>query len=115
MTGRLIPRLALFFGLFLLLAGLNPAVSPTHAQTPPNFVPGEILVKFKPGAPGDAIAAAHRQNGGQVKHVIRGIDVQVVEVSVVQEIGRAAAYQRNPNVQFAEVNGFYRQSENIVD
>jgi thermitase len=72
------------------------------------LVPGEILVKFRPGTPGQAIAALHRQHGGQVAETIPGIDVQVVRVPPGQEQARAAAYRRNPTVLFAEVNGLYQ-------
>ena len=69
------------------------------AQT--DIVPGEVLVKFRPGTPGQAIADAHRQNSGRVKEEIPGIGVQVVQVPPGQERARAAAYARNPNVLYA--------------
>ena len=73
-----------------------------------DIVPGEVLVKFRPGTPGQAIADAHRQNGGRVREEIPGIDVQVVLVPPGQERARAAAYARNPNVLFAEPNGIWQ-------
>ncbi len=75
------------------------------AQT--DIVPGEVLVKFRPGTPAQAIADAHRQNGGRVKEEIPGIGVQVVQVPPGQERARAAAYARNPNVLYAEPNGVW--------
>ena len=80
----------------------------SQAQTPSETVPGEILVSFKPGVTGQSIATLHRQNEGHVKEVIPGIDVHVVSVPAGQEEARAAAYGRNPNVLFAEVNGTYQ-------
>lgn len=79
-------------------------------QVPPaeGFVPGEVLVKFEPGTPASAIAEAHRQNRGEVIETIPRIGVQVVSVSPGQELARAAAYERNPNVLYAEVNGLYQ-------
>ncbi len=94
----------------IVLAISIPSVgaSPENAPAqPPNFVAGEILVKFKPGTPGQVIAAVHQQNGGQVRRTIPVIDVQVVGVPAGQEIARVAAYSRNPNVLYAEVNGFW--------
>jgi thermitase len=79
------------------------------------FVPGEILVKFKPGSPAPARADAHRQNGGQVKETIRGIDVQVVGVPPGQERAQVAAYSRNPNVEYAELNGVATISQDPDD
>ncbi len=74
---------------------------------PEDFAPGEVLVKFEPGASGQAIAEAHRQNGGQVKETIPGIGVQVVGVARAQEKTAVARYQQNPNVRYAELNGVY--------
>ncbi len=96
--------------LTLLSTGIDLAkAQPAPGEAPPEgFVPGEILVKFKPGTRGQDIADTHRRNGGQEKEVIRGIDVRVVGVPAGQEQARVAAYERNPNVQFAEVNGLYQ-------
>jgi thermitase len=92
----------------LFTAGTHPA----DAQTPPeDFVPGEVLVKFEPGATGQEIAEAHRRNGGQVEEVIPGIGVRVVEVPLGREQSSAAAYERNPNVSYAELNTIFRVAE----
>ena len=74
---------------------------------PEEFAPGEVLVKFEPGASGQAVAEAHRQNGGRVKEVIRGIGVQVVGVARGQEKTAVARYRQSPNVRYAELNGVY--------
>ncbi|MBI3977798.1 MAG: S8 family serine peptidase [Chloroflexi bacterium] len=71
------------------------------------FVAGEILVKFQPGTSAQTMADVHRQNGGQVKEVIPDIGVQVVGVRRGQEASRVAAYLRHPEVEFAELNGYY--------
>lgn len=98
--------LLLASGAALLNAGTpNTAL----AQTPPeSFVPGEVLVKFEPGTSGQQVAEAHRRNGGQVQQTIPNIGVQVVSVPTSREQSSVAAYERNPNVLFAEVNGFYQ-------
>jgi thermitase len=87
--------------LLLPQAGTGPALATDE------FVPGEVLVKFRPGTPAAEAAAAHRQAGGQPQEVIPGIDVQVVRVPPGRERAAVEAYRRNPNVVFAEVNGFY--------
>jgi thermitase len=69
------------------------------------FVPGEILVDFEPGTPERSRAEAHRQNGGRVEETIRGLGVQVVSVPGGQEQAKVEAYNRNPNVEYAELNG----------
>lgn len=68
------------------------------------IVPGEILVKFKRGTSAQAIEEANRRNGGRVKETIPGLDIRVVGVSRGQESARSAAYERNPNVEYAEPN-----------
>jgi thermitase len=93
-------------GLLVLLL-LGQQGTPTISAEA-DIVPGEVLVKFRPGTPGQAIADAHRQNGGRVREEIPGIDVQVVLVPPGQERARAAAYARNPNVLFAEPNGLWQ-------
>ncbi|PLS80220.1 MAG: hypothetical protein CYG59_09155, partial [Chloroflexi bacterium] len=67
----------------------------------------EILVKFAPRTSLQAIADIHRQNGGEVTEVINGIDVHVVRTPSHQQSAKLAAYLRNPNVLYAEVNQTY--------
>jgi thermitase len=105
MNRELFRQLAIVLALVLALS--SGGLGQTSAQAPTDFAAGEILVKFQPGTPANAIAEAHRQNGGQVQEIIPGINVQVVRVPVGHETDRVAAYARNPNVLFAEVNGLY--------
>jgi len=122
-------RLSLVAAVAALLLSAQPWLSPGHTvsaqespelpatsnrpelgrpgQDPVVFESGEILVKFKPGTPGQTIADAHRQNGDREKETLRGIDVKVVQVPAGQEKAHVAAYRRNPNVQFAELNAAY--------
>jgi thermitase len=94
--------------LALFAAGTHPA----YSQTPPeNFIPGEVLVKFDPGASGQEIAEAHRRNDGQVEEIIPDIGVRVVDVPVGRERSSVAAYERNPNVSYAELNTIFRVAE----
>ena len=100
----------------LILATVLPA-APASAQSRPELgrpgqepveiVDGEVIVKFKPGASGQAIAEAHRQNNGQEKRQIAQLGARVVAVPPGQERSRAAGYRANPNVAYAEVNGLY--------
>jgi thermitase len=110
--GRLVGVSSVLMALALMVSGPDPAAAqgrpggPGPGQGPPDFgvEPGEILVQFQPGATGQEIAAAHRQNGGQEEDVLPEIDVHVVRVPPGQERARAAGYARNPNVRFAEPN-----------
>ena len=84
-----------------------------RAQTPPaeGIVPGEILVKFNPGTSEAKKKEVHGKKGGQTEEVIPEIGVEVVQVSSGQEESRAADYETDPNVQYAEPNGLYQAFE----
>jgi hypothetical protein len=61
-------------------------------------------VQFQPGAPGQEIADAHRQNGGQEEDALPWIDVRIVRLPPGQEGARAARNACSPRVRFAEPN-----------
>lgn len=82
-----------------------PSTPPGQSQGRADYRSDELLVKFKPGTPAADQAAAHRQAGGQVDREIAGLDVKVVKVKPEQLDNRLRAYQANPNVEFAELNG----------
>jgi thermitase len=111
---RSIVLLTMVAAVVLAFSAASPA-QPASSQSASaeDFVPGEILVKFEPGARGQDIADIHRQNGGRVKETIRGIDVQVVGVARGQEKSSVARYQHNPNVRYAELNGVYEGAGSV--
>jgi len=78
----------------------------SFAQTRPadSFVPGEILVKFRPGSNASAKANAHRLAGGTPLAEIARTGVQRTAVPAGNEPAAIARYQRNPNVLYAEPN-----------
>jgi thermitase len=67
-------------------------------------VPGQILVKFRPGASAAAKTAAHRAEGGRPLNEIARTGVQLVAVQAGDETGAINRYRRNPNVVYAEPN-----------
>ena len=77
-----------------------------HAQLPAAAVsrPGEILVKFRPGASANGKADAHRQAAGRVTAEIARTGVQRVAVARGAEAAAMARYAANPNVQYVEPN-----------
>lgn len=83
----------------------RPDPSPSASQNRPEFRDDELLVKFKTGTPAAGHAAANQQAGGQVVREVRGLDVKVVKVPSGQAQNRLGNYQRNPNVEYAELNG----------
>ncbi|MCK5486639.1 MAG: S8 family serine peptidase, partial [Desulfobacterales bacterium] len=77
---------------------------PALAAQSMEFTPDQVLVSFHPGTPGHAIAAAHASVGGTVQKSIDGLGVHVVGVPHGTVLDRVAAYQRNPNVNYAQPN-----------
>ena len=73
-----------------------------QAQGP--FVEDQVLVSFQPGSAAQDRQAAHAQAGGRVLRTLAGIGVHVVDVGKGRVHAAIAAYQRNPNVKFAEPN-----------
>jgi thermitase len=67
-----------------------------------------VLVKFAGGATPQQVADAHRRAGGQVEDRLPDLEVHVVRVPAGQERARAAAYNVQPGVEFAEVDGIYQ-------
>jgi thermitase len=91
----------------LLIAVVSPLILWTRNQVsakgPDDFLPAEILVKFKQGVPPAEAADVHRRLGGKVRQTIPGIDVQVV--AVTRGVGEAvSAYAREGLVAFVEPN-----------
>src|SRR6185437_5922159 len=69
------------------------------------FVPGEVLVRFRPGTSGSERASARaNENATEIRELL------VPRVHLLKlEAGRsvtaaAAAFERNPNVEYAEPN-----------
>jgi thermitase len=78
--------------------------SPALAAQSMKFTPDQVLVSFHPGTPGHVIAAVHASVGGTVQKSIDGLGVQVVKVPDGTVLERVAAYQKNPNVNYAQPN-----------
>lgn len=99
-------------GLGLLVLGvlLTLSLNVVQGRTSPNrerperFATGQILVKFKPGTSTDRIGQTHRENEAFIKDEIRDLGVQVVSVPQGRERDKIAAYTKNPNVEFAELD-----------
>jgi len=64
-----------------------------------DFVPGQIIVRFRPGAARSEIAEQHRARKKRDMLLER---TEVLEVEPGQEVETAAQLSKNPNVEFAE-------------
>ncbi len=76
-------------------------------ETPPVFVPDQVVVAFKPGTPGEAKRAAHAQAGGRVINTHAAINADLVGIPSGTVLNKIAVYKHNPNVRYAEPN-YYR-------
>ncbi len=97
--------------LSVLMVMLVLMPSPAHAQEPltgpenqPAFVPGELLVKFRPGLSTQENELSLADVGGQVVDSLEEISVLKVSVPPGQEQQSAARLQTQANVEFAEPN-----------
>lgn len=91
---------------------LNPAstaadlgVSLNAAAAPEEIVPGQIIVRFRPGAARSEIAQQHRARKKDDMLLER---TEILEVPEGQEAEIAAELSRNPNVEFAEPDAIMR-------
>jgi PKD repeat protein len=76
-----------------------PARDAGDAQEAAEFVPGQIIVRFNPGANRAEIAQEHRARKKEDMLLER---TEVLEVPVGEEIATAERMRKNPNVEFAE-------------
>ena len=90
---------------------------------PPEFVAGEVLVKFRDGATAASRGRALGRAGGQVAEDIltgamraQGRRVGISRVRVSGDVQRAiAALQADPDVEYAEPNWIYKQQATSND
>lgn len=102
--------LGLLIVFFVLILGVTTVMAddPPEAPEPDwatlDYVPGQILVKFTPGAARSEIAQANR---ARPKEELRLERVWILEVDEGEEIQIANNLRMNPNVEFAEPNYIY--------
>ena len=113
--GRLPLMLVVILGLILLLAYVAAGSPPPQggggeigeawrAPGEAEYVPGELLVRFKPVVSAAAISDLHARLGAKVKGQIAKLGVQIVAVPSDRMAEALEAYQRDPRVEFAEPN-----------
>ena len=89
-------------------ARLGEAELPGRAGTPgprnlPTYVPGQLLIKLRPGVLQSQAESLHRAVGGRVALTIPRINVQVVRLPQgVSETAALAAYRSSGLVEYAE-------------
>jgi thermitase len=103
-------------GSVLFVAAACSDLSPTDPAQPssavlsgnpeiPEYVAGQVLVRFRPGAARNEIA---QQNRARPKEELLMERVWILEVEEGEELEVANNLRMNPNVEFAEPNFIYR-------
>lgn len=100
------------YGLGLLIRPPEKGVLPLP---PSEFVEGEFLVKFHPGAPAEGIRSFHAEQQAQEIELIAEIGLSRRRVPTGFSVGEMVnAYRRNPNVLYASPN-YIRHVEETPD
>lgn len=110
---------AVFFAHLPYVSAVEPApklsaaereMPPVVVQAPPKaaprgYVPGQLLVKFKPGVKPQQAAQLHQANGVTLKDTIAGIDVMLLSLPANLSVEEAKKrYLDSGLVQYAEPN-----------
>ena len=85
--------------------GATTPVSLNASAAPAEIVPGQIIVRFRPGAARSEIAQQHRARKKGDMLLER---TEILEVPVGEEAAIAEQLSRNPNVEFAEPDEIMR-------
>ena len=97
--------LALAAAMAIVVWGMGLSISAAQAAIV-GYVPDHILVKFHANTSPAAARNAHARVHARVADTIPGIDVQVVQLPPSTTVPQAlAAYNNDPNVEFAEADG----------
>ncbi|HEU4561051.1 MAG TPA: S8 family serine peptidase [Longimicrobium sp.] len=91
-------------------ADLDTPQGPAAVRTPEQVMPGEVLVKFRPGADLNRVAGSHglRRNRSGYRTAF-----EVMQVEPGNEHAAAAALAADPNVEWAEPN--YLRQPHAID
>ena len=93
---------------FLALTGSDGSGNPPRLTLSTNtgdYVPGQVLVKFKPAATPSGIRSMQDRIGAQSLREIRSIRVHQIKLPSGWSVEQGVEfYRRNPNVEYAEPN-----------
>lgn len=97
-------------GAHLSRAGVSGSPAAAKARSS-RYVPGQVLVKFRSGAPAIAVKALHNSlRAGKIKDIRHLGIVQMKLPDSVSVTEAVRVYQSDPNVEFAEPNYIVRAS-----
>jgi subtilisin family serine protease len=103
-------------------AGVGMSNVPVPADLDAPAVPGQFLIKFRPGTPGQARQAVVRPEGGRFFGRIAALDIDAVEFPVPKGQSNASAagailsrLEANTNIEFIEPNYIYTATDRPTD
>jgi subtilisin family serine protease len=88
----------------------DPSQAKVHKRTDlgkgPKYVPGELLVRFKPGTSREAMLSSHAKAGGMIEREFKSVErLHLVKLSGGATLKRALReYRHDPNVLYVEPN-----------
>ncbi len=112
----LLAALILIFSTLFTIASANPPDRSKEKQNGRGYSDEQLLVKFKPGTPGQAKQSIISGIEAKEKAHIKQIDVHVVKVpesKTVEEV--IEVLERNPNIEFVEPDYFAYEEETSVN
>lgn len=90
--------------LIVVLLAVTPVAGWTQ-NGPAAHVPGQLIVKFRPGVRGAMANTLHARHGAAVIRTSRFANFQVVQLAPGRSVpDMAKVYEKNPNVEYAEPN-----------
>ena len=109
--------LAAAIAVFLSMAASSAVAKqapPPHAMTGKSVfgqevAPGEVIVRFKQGAPRSGRSAARREAGASLEQKLLLPRTELLKVSKGEEKEAAAKLERDPNVLYAEPNAIVHE------
>ncbi len=86
------------------------------SESKKNYKPDELLVKFKPGAKGESRRYLHDKHGSKKIKEFSSLRLEHIKIGKGLTVEKAiAAYQRSPNVEYAEPNYIIKTNATIPD
>ena len=100
-----VPGRSFLLAVSLLMLGAGLASSMAQKPAEPQFVPGQVLVKFNEDVSPDRIHEIVQEEGGHVKNVIGRTGVYLITLPDKVDVNEAVKrFSARPEVRYAELN-----------
>ncbi len=111
----MVNRLSVVFILSFILLSSTFRITYAQSGNSSDHVTGQVLVKFKEGAPQRVIDAVIKDQNSTIKSKIADLNVLVLKVPQAAEERVAYALSHNPNVEYAELDYIAQALLNVDD